>query len=62
MENFLGWMRFVVFDGEQGELYVSVENAKQVAKAEGKDDQGFVGKYVKPIDLQNEVLAWKKIH
>lgn len=66
MENFLSWIRFVVFDGDLDELYVQVtdafEEAKKAAQAEGKKKFGSIGDYVKPIDLHTEVRAWRKIH
>jgi len=66
MENFLSWIRFVVFDGDLDELYVRVtdayDEAKRVAQAEGKKKWGSIGDYVKPIDLHTEVRMWRKIH
>lgn len=66
MENFLSWMRFVVFDGDLDELYVrvtdAVDEAKRVAEAEGKKKWGSIGDYVRPVDLHTEVRAWRKIH
>ena len=66
MENFLSWIRFVVYDGDLDELYVRVtgayDEAKRAAEAEGKKKFGSIGEYVKPIDLHTEVRAWRKIH
>ena len=66
MENFLSWIRFVVYDGDLDELYVRVtaayDAAKAAAAAEGKKKFGSIGDFVKPIDLHTEVRAWRKIH
>ena len=65
MKNFLSWIRFVVFDGDLDELYLSMtdayDEAKKAAEAEGKKKFGSIKDFVKPIDLHNEVRAWTKI-
>lgn len=61
MPNLLGWMRFVVYDGDMGELYGTIADALGEAKKDAIFEGtklGPVGDYVKPIDLHNEVLAW----
>jgi len=66
MDNFLSWIRFVVYDGDLDDLYVRVtdafEEAKKAAEAEGKKKWGSIGDYIKPIDLHTEIRAWRKIH
>jgi hypothetical protein len=66
MDNFLSWIRFVVYDGDLDDLYVRVtaayDEAKKAAAAEGKKKFGSIGDFVKPIDLHTEVRAWRKIH
>jgi histone-lysine N-methyltransferase SETD3 len=66
MDNFLSWIRFVVFDGDLDDLYVKVTDAlaeaKKVAEAAGKKKWGSIGDYVKAIDLHTEIRMWRKIH
>jgi len=62
MKNFLSWIRFVVYDGDLDELYLSMTDAYDEAKkaADGKK-VGSIKDFVKPIDIHNEVRAWTKI-
>jgi hypothetical protein len=65
MANFLSWIRFVVYDGDLDELYVSMtdayDKAKAEAQADGKKFKGSIKDFVKPVSLHNEVRAWTKI-
>ena len=65
MANFLSWIRFVVYDGDLDELYISMteayDKAKAEAKAEGTKFKASIKDFVQPVSLHNEVRAWTKI-
>jgi hypothetical protein len=65
MNNFLSWIRFIVFDGDLDELYERVtqamEEAKQEAVKNGEKKFGSIGDYVRPISVDNEAKTWFKV-